>query len=78
MPLKVHKNIESLVPYVPGKPIDDLERELGISRAVKLASNENPIGPSPKVSRCWPGRHESQSLSGRRGAAFAGSPNAGR
>ncbi len=49
MPLKVHKNIESLVPYVPGKPIDDLERELGISRAVKLASNENPIGPSPKA-----------------------------
>jgi histidinol-phosphate aminotransferase len=34
---------------VPGKPIEELERELGIARAVKLASNENPIGPSPKA-----------------------------
>jgi histidinol-phosphate aminotransferase len=49
MPLKVHHNIESLVPYVPGKPIEELERELGIPRAVKLASNENPLGPSPKA-----------------------------
>lgn len=49
MALKVHKNIDSLVPYVPGKPIEELERELGISRVVKLASNENPNGPSPKA-----------------------------
>ena len=49
MPLKVHTHIESLVPYVPGKPVEELERELGIARAVKLASNENPIGPSPKA-----------------------------
>lgn len=49
MPLKVHQNIASLVPYVPGKPIEELERELGISQAVKLASNENPLGPSPKA-----------------------------
>jgi len=49
MPLKVHPDIASLIPYVPGKPIEELERELGISRAIKLASNENPIGPSPKV-----------------------------
>ena len=49
MPLKVHLDIESLVPYVPGKPIEELERELGISRAIKLASNENPLGPSPKA-----------------------------
>ncbi|MGE5299784.1 MAG: histidinol-phosphate transaminase [Acidobacteriota bacterium] len=34
-------------PYVPGKPIEELERELGITDSVKLASNENPIGPSP-------------------------------
>jgi len=34
-------------PYVPGKPVEELERELGISGSVKLASNENPIGPSP-------------------------------
>ena len=39
-------NIRSLQPYVPGKPIEEVERELGIT-AVKLASNENPLGPSP-------------------------------
>jgi histidinol-phosphate aminotransferase len=33
--------------YIPGKPIEELERELGISHSVKLASNENPVGPSP-------------------------------
>ena len=49
MPLKVHPNIDSLVPYSPGKPLDELERELGISNAIKLASNENPLGPSPKA-----------------------------
>jgi histidinol-phosphate aminotransferase len=37
--------------YVPGKPPEELERELGISNAVKLASNENPLGPSPAVVR---------------------------
>jgi histidinol-phosphate aminotransferase len=36
-------------PYVPGKPIDEVERELGITGVSKLASNENPLGPSPKV-----------------------------
>ena len=39
--------VRDLKPYVPGKPIEELERELGISGAVKLASNENPLGPSP-------------------------------
>src|SRR5690606_31616197 len=41
--------IRDLSPYVPGKPIEELERELGITGAVKLASNENPLGPSPKA-----------------------------
>ena len=45
----VNKGIDGLSPYEPGKPIEDLERELGIKNAVKLASNENPIGPSPKI-----------------------------
>lgn len=45
----VAPEIESLVPYKPGKPIEELERELGISGAIKLASNENPMGPSPKA-----------------------------
>jgi len=43
------ENIAELVPYKPGKPIKELERELGISNSVKLASNENPVGPSPKA-----------------------------
>jgi len=41
--------IAGLRPYVPGKPISELERELGISGSIKLASNENPLGPSPKA-----------------------------
>lgn len=41
--------VEKIQPYVPGKPIKEVERELGIKRAIKLASNENPLGPSPKV-----------------------------
>ncbi len=45
----VPPEIEALVPYKPGKPIEELERELGISGAIKLASNENPLGPSPKA-----------------------------
>lgn len=45
----VPPEIQALVPYKPGKPIEELERELGISGAIKLASNENPLGPSPKA-----------------------------
>lgn len=41
--------VRGLRPYEPGKPVDELERELGIREAVKLASNENPLGPSPKA-----------------------------
>ncbi|MGR8979603.1 MAG: histidinol-phosphate transaminase [Gammaproteobacteria bacterium] len=44
-PLAV-SGVQKLVPYVPGKPIEELERELGLSRIIKLASNENPLGPS--------------------------------
>jgi len=43
----IRPEIRSLQPYIPGKPIEELERELGIAGAVKLASNENPLGPSP-------------------------------
>jgi histidinol-phosphate aminotransferase len=39
-----------LEPYVPGKPIETLQRELGLSDVVKLASNENPLGPSPQAT----------------------------
>ncbi len=43
--------VQKLSPYVPGKPVDELARELGLDPAgiVKLASNENPLGPSPRV-----------------------------
>ena len=39
--------VQQLTPYQPGKPVEELERELGISNSIKLASNENPLGPSP-------------------------------
>ena len=39
--------VQTLAPYVPGKPIEELQRELGLTDIVKLASNENPFGPSP-------------------------------
>ncbi|HEY8432668.1 MAG TPA: histidinol-phosphate transaminase [Sandaracinaceae bacterium] len=41
--------VERLSPYVPGKPVEELERELGIKNAIKLASNESPLGPSPRA-----------------------------
>ena len=46
---RVKPHIRDLAPYAPGKPIEELERELGISDSVKLASNENPLGPSPRA-----------------------------
>lgn len=49
MPIRVHPAIAGLVPYSPGKPLEETERELGIQGAIKLASNENPLGPSPKA-----------------------------
>jgi histidinol-phosphate aminotransferase len=42
-------HLEHVQAYSPGKPVEELERELGIRDAVKLASNENPLGPSPKA-----------------------------
>ncbi|MCM8800244.1 MAG: histidinol-phosphate transaminase [Candidatus Omnitrophica bacterium] len=45
----VRKNILSLVPYKAGKPIEEVERELRLKNVIKLASNENPLGPSPKA-----------------------------
>lgn len=49
MSLRVSPEIESLVPYKPGKPIEETKRELGLTEVIKLASNENPLGPSPKA-----------------------------
>ena len=49
MKLKVPDHIKSINAYKPGKPIEELEREYGIKDSVKLASNENPLGPSPEA-----------------------------
>lgn len=46
---RVPEYIRSLIPYEPGKPIEEVEREYGIEDSIKLASNENPLGPSPKA-----------------------------
>jgi histidinol-phosphate aminotransferase len=48
---RVPEYIRTLMPYLPGKPIEEVEREYGIAHSVKLASNENPLGPSPKAIR---------------------------
>jgi histidinol-phosphate aminotransferase len=45
----IRPHILDLEPYQPGKPAEELDRELGIQGSVKLASNENPLGPSPKA-----------------------------
>ncbi len=47
----VRKGIRTLTPYEPGKPIGELRREQGLSVITKLASNENPLGPSKKAIR---------------------------
>lgn len=49
MKLTIPENIENIKPYPPGKPLEELEREYGITNSIKLASNENPWGASPKA-----------------------------
>ena len=44
-----NKNVLPIKPYVPGKPIDEVKREYGLTDVIKLASNENPLGPSKKA-----------------------------
>lgn len=46
---KIRPNVLAMEPYSPGKPISEVKRELGLDRVIKLASNENPLGPSPKA-----------------------------
>ncbi|HWU86636.1 MAG TPA: histidinol-phosphate transaminase [Kofleriaceae bacterium] len=50
----VPSHVRDLDVYQPGKPIEELERELGISGAIKVASNENPLGPAPKAIAAIP------------------------
>ncbi|HEY5648570.1 MAG TPA: histidinol-phosphate transaminase [Nitrospiria bacterium] len=47
--MRAGKHIEGIDPYKPGKPLEELEREYGIKDGIKLASNENPHGPSRKA-----------------------------
>jgi histidinol-phosphate aminotransferase len=57
----VPERIRSLTPYKPGRPIEEVERELGIAGSIKIASNENPLGPSPRalaaLAAALPGIH---------------------
>ena len=48
-PIPIPGNIARIDPYIPGKPIEEVERELGLKGSIKLASNENPLGPSPQA-----------------------------
>jgi histidinol-phosphate aminotransferase len=50
-----NEHILGIAPYEPGKPIEELERELGIHDAIKLASNENPHSPSERVQQAIAG-----------------------
>jgi len=50
MRLPVPRHVETLTPYVPGKPIEETQRELGLTDVIKLASNENPLGPSVRAT----------------------------
>jgi len=49
MSTPIRPNVLNMTPYVPGRPIDEVKQELGLDRVIKLASNENPFGPSPKA-----------------------------
>ena len=46
-PERIRRALDGLVPYEPGRPVEEVQRELGITRVVKLASNEGPYGPFP-------------------------------
>ncbi|MFB3853167.1 MAG: histidinol-phosphate transaminase [Vicinamibacterales bacterium] len=47
--MKPQRGLDRIKPYVPGKPIEEVQREYGLQEVIKLASNENPLGPPPKT-----------------------------
>lgn len=61
-PSSAPEYIQKLSPYVPGKPIEETQREYGLKRVIKLASNENPLGPSPKAVRVLKAAEKSLNL----------------
>jgi histidinol-phosphate aminotransferase len=69
MSYRVRPNVLRMHPYSPGKPIEEVQRELGLTDVVKLASNENPLGPSPlavkAVVEAAQGMHVYPDASGR-------------
>lgn len=60
--MKISPEILNLVPYKPGKPISETQREYGLTTVYKLASNENPLGPSPKALAAVKSALERQNL----------------
>lgn len=48
-PISCRRTLQNLQPYPAGKPIEEVQREYGLEAVIKMASNENPIGPSPKA-----------------------------
>lgn len=60
VPISPH--ILRIKPYVPGKPIEEVKRELGLGKVIKLASNENPLGPSPKAIQAIKGHADRVNL----------------
>ncbi len=48
-PIRPQRGLDSIHPYVPGKPIDEVKREYGLDDVIKMASNENPLGVSPRA-----------------------------
>lgn len=60
--MKISPEILNLVPYKPGKPISETQREYGLTTVYKLASNENPLGPSPKALAAVKNALERQNL----------------
>ncbi len=51
MNISYRKEIDNMSPYTPGRPIEDVQKELGLSEVIKLASNENPLGCSPMAKK---------------------------
>ena len=47
--IKHRESLDKIKPYTPGKPLWEVQKELGFTEVIKLASNENPLGPSPKA-----------------------------
>ena len=53
--IKPQRGLDPIKAYVPGKPIEEVQREYGLQDVIKLASNENPMEPPPKTLRERPG-----------------------